>query len=140
VHANAPMTPTGRRLVCERIEAGRPTAHVADEMGISRQTVSKWWNRYLAEGEVGLVDRRSTPRSCPGRLPQRTYNPGGPGPTPFPNWFPSWLFVVASTMLGKPGKPILDALLTRRYKRDHAPPPGSLQRYGDTVRLLASER
>lgn len=72
MHANAPLTPTGRRLVCERIEEGRPIAHVASEMGISRQTVSKWWNRYLAEGEAGLVDRRSTPRSCPGRLPQRT--------------------------------------------------------------------
>lgn len=72
MHANAPLTPTGRRLVCERIERGRPIAHVAAEMGISRQTVSKWWNRYLAEGEAGLVDRRSTPRTCPGRLPQRT--------------------------------------------------------------------
>ncbi len=72
MHANAPLTPTGRRLVCERIETGRPIAHVAAEMGISRQTVSKWWNRYLVEGEAGLVDRRSTPRTCPGRLPQRT--------------------------------------------------------------------
>lgn len=72
MHANAPLTPTGRRLVCERIERGRPIAHVAAEMGISRQTVSKWWNRYLVEGEAGLVDRRSTPRTCPGRLPQRT--------------------------------------------------------------------
>ena len=72
MHANAPLTPTGRRIVCERIETGRPIAHVASEMGISRQTVSKWWRRYLADGEAGLVDRRSVPLLCPGRLPQRT--------------------------------------------------------------------
>lgn len=72
MHANAPLTPTGRRILCERISAGRPIGHVAQEMGISRQTASKWWNRYLTEGETGLIDRRSTPRSTPGRLPERT--------------------------------------------------------------------
>lgn len=72
MHANAPLTPTGRRILCERIAAGRPIAHVAAETGVSRQTASKWWNRYLVEGEAGLIDRRSTPGSTPGRLPQRT--------------------------------------------------------------------
>lgn len=72
MHANAPLTPTGRRILCERIAGGRPIAHVAVEMGVSRQTASKWWHRYQAEGEAGLCDRRSTPRSTPGRLPQRT--------------------------------------------------------------------
>lgn len=72
MHANAPLTPTGRRILCERVSGGRPIAHVAQEMGISRQTASKWWNRYLTEGESGLHDRRSTPRSIPGRLPERT--------------------------------------------------------------------
>lgn len=72
MHANAPLTPAGRRILCERIMAGRPIAHVAQEMGVSRQTASKWWNRYLVDGETGLVDRRSTPHSTPGRLSQRT--------------------------------------------------------------------
>lgn len=72
MHANAPLTPTGRRLLCERIARGRPIAHVAVEMGISRQTASKWWARYLESGEAGLVDRRSVPHSSPCRLPQRT--------------------------------------------------------------------
>lgn len=72
MHANAPFTPTGRRILCERIEKGRPIAHVATEMGISRQTASKWWNRYLEAGEAGLVDRRSVLHRSPGRLPQRT--------------------------------------------------------------------
>ena len=72
MHANAPLTPTGRRILCERIASGRPIAHVAGEMGISRQTASKWWNRYLKAGEAGLHDRRSTPVSTPNRLPERT--------------------------------------------------------------------
>lgn len=72
MHANAPFTPTGRRILCERIEKGRPIAHVAVEMGVSRQSASKWWNRYLDEGEAGLVDRRSVPHRSPKRLSQRT--------------------------------------------------------------------
>jgi transposase InsO family protein len=48
-----------------RIEAGRPVAHVASEMGISRPTAYKWWHRWLAEGVDGLVDRSSRPHSCP---------------------------------------------------------------------------
>lgn len=72
MHANAPLTPTGRRILCERIAKGRPIAHVATEMGISRQTASKWWNRYLDGGEDALVDRRSVPHRSPNRLSQRT--------------------------------------------------------------------
>ena len=71
MHGNAPLTPTGRRILCERIATGRPIAHVAAEMGVSRQTASKWWHRYCEAGEVGLVDRRSTPGATPGRLAQR---------------------------------------------------------------------
>ena len=50
---------------------GHPIAHVAGEMGVSRQTASKWWNRYLTDGEVALIDRRSTPGSTPNRYSQR---------------------------------------------------------------------
>jgi transposase InsO family protein len=48
-----------------RIEAGRPVAHVAAEMGISRPTAYKWWRRWQADGVDGLVDRSSRPWSCP---------------------------------------------------------------------------
>jgi transposase len=72
VHANAPLTPTGRRIMCERIAMGRPIAHVAEAMGVSRQTASKWWNRYLVAGEAALVDRRSRPHVSPRRLDRRT--------------------------------------------------------------------
>jgi transposase InsO family protein len=36
-------------------------------MGISRQCVSKWIDRYAQEGEAGLHDRSSRPHSCPRR-------------------------------------------------------------------------
>ena len=70
-HANARFTPAGRLLMIRRIEAGMPQAHVARQMGLSRGTVAKWWNRYLAEGEAGLVDRSSRPHSSPRRTPAR---------------------------------------------------------------------
>lgn len=72
MHANAPLTPSGRRILCQRIEAGRPVAHVATEMGISRTTAYRWWNRWLADGEAGLIDRRSRPHRSPRRLAVRT--------------------------------------------------------------------
>jgi transposase-like protein len=64
-HANARLTPLGRLTLCERIAAGRPVAHVADEMGISRPTAYRWWNRFCAEGESGLLDRSSRPHRSP---------------------------------------------------------------------------
>ena len=55
-------------LVHRVLRQGRPRAHVAAEMGISRQCASRWIARYLAEGEPGLRDRSSRPH----RLPTRT--------------------------------------------------------------------
>jgi transposase InsO family protein len=71
VHANAPLTVRGRMILVERIAAGRPAAHVAAEMGVSRRTAGKWWARYLEEGEAGLEDRSSRPRRCPHQTPAR---------------------------------------------------------------------
>jgi len=65
VHGNARLTPVGRLTLVMRIESGRPVAHVAAEMGISRPTAYKWWRRWEDDGEAGLVDRSSRPRSCP---------------------------------------------------------------------------
>ncbi len=70
-HRNAPLTVTGRLLMCQRIEAGEPIAHVADAMGISRQCVSKWWHRYRQHGEDGLHDRSSRPQHSPRRVSER---------------------------------------------------------------------
>lgn len=68
LHANAKLTPRGRRLLVGRIASGRPIAHVAAEMGVARQTASRWWRRWLAEGVAGLEDRSSRPRRSPRRL------------------------------------------------------------------------
>jgi transposase len=63
-HRNAPLTLEGRRRLVERCLT-RPIAHVAAEMGISRATASKWVNRYRAFGDLGLLDRSSTPLQQP---------------------------------------------------------------------------
>lgn len=65
MHANARLTPLGRLTMVLRIESGRPIAHVAAEMGVSRPTAYTWWYRWLDEGLDGLVDRSSRPHSCP---------------------------------------------------------------------------
>jgi transposase InsO family protein len=74
-HRNAPLTPKGRLLLCRRVEAGSPIAHVAAQMSISRQCAHKWWARYQELGEAGLADRSSRPKSSPtqvgGRLEER---------------------------------------------------------------------
>ncbi len=64
-HPNAPLTPEGRRRLCERVDAGRPISHVAAEAGVSRQTLGKWHERWTVEGEQGLVDRSSRPATSP---------------------------------------------------------------------------
>jgi transposase-like protein len=71
VHGNAPMTPRGRMIMIERIAAGRPVAHVAAEMGVSRKTADKWWRRWQADGADGLDDRSSRPHRCPHQTPAR---------------------------------------------------------------------
>ncbi len=66
-HANARTTVHGRLLIVARYQAGWPKAHIAAAMGISRKCVSTWLARYAAEGEAGLVDRSSRPRTSPKR-------------------------------------------------------------------------
>ncbi|WP_106403729.1 helix-turn-helix domain-containing protein [Actinocorallia populi] len=68
-HRNARLTVHGRRLLIERVASGRPVAHVAAEMGISRQTAHKWVARWRAEGPAGLHDRPSRPHATPHRTP-----------------------------------------------------------------------
>jgi transposase InsO family protein len=67
VNAMPRLSPWSRLQLVERILAGRPAAHVADEMGVSRATAYKWLSRYRAEGVAGLFDRSSRPRVSPTR-------------------------------------------------------------------------
>ncbi|MFJ3222237.1 helix-turn-helix domain-containing protein [Streptomyces sp. NPDC086783] len=68
-HRDARLTVHGRRILVERVLSGRPVAHVAAEMGISRPTAHKWIRRWRAKGEAGLHDRSSKPRTTPHRTP-----------------------------------------------------------------------
>jgi transposase-like protein len=66
-HRNARLTVHGRRILVERVLSGRPVAHVAAEMGISRPTAHKWVRRWRTEGDAGLRDRSSRPHTTPHR-------------------------------------------------------------------------
>jgi transposase-like protein len=68
-HHNARLTPTGRRIIIERVLSGRPVAHVAKEIGISRTCAHRWLSRYRVHGWAG--DRR--PVRGPGRCRRRHY-------------------------------------------------------------------
>lgn len=67
-HANARTNLFARRLIVERVAAGWPPAHVAEQLGISRSTVYKWLRRHAEGGDAALADRSSRPI----RMPQRT--------------------------------------------------------------------
>ncbi|NBH02779.1 leucine zipper domain-containing protein, partial [Amycolatopsis sp. SID8362] len=71
-HRNARLTPHGRRLLIDRVTAGRPVAHVATELGISRATGHKWVRRYRQHGDEGLLDRSCRPHHSPRRVPDHT--------------------------------------------------------------------
>ena len=71
MHANAPLTPQGRLRLCQRIESGWSITAAAESMNVSRQCAHKWWTRYRDEGEAGLVDRSSRPKSCPHQTPPK---------------------------------------------------------------------
>ena len=67
-HANARLTFHGRCELVRRVRfQGRPVAHVAREMGVSRACAHRWVARFDAEGWDGLHDRSSRPLSCPTR-------------------------------------------------------------------------
>ena len=67
-HRNARLNVRGRCLLVERVvDLGRPVAHVAKELGVSRQCAHRWIRRYRLEGASGLHDRPSRPRRSPTR-------------------------------------------------------------------------
>ncbi len=72
-HANARLTVHGRMLVVRRVRLeGRPKAHVAKELGVSRQCVHRWVARFDAEGWDRLQERSSRPHTSPTRTsPER---------------------------------------------------------------------
>jgi transposase InsO family protein len=71
LHANAALSWTGRRRLCELVvDEGFTIAAAATAMGVSVRCARKWIGRYRAEGAVGLRDRSSAPRLVANRTPQ----------------------------------------------------------------------
>lgn len=66
-HANARTNLFARRLMVERVAAGWPAAHVAEQLGVSRATVHKWVRRHAQGGDAALEDRSSRPHRMPAR-------------------------------------------------------------------------
>jgi transposase InsO family protein len=67
-HRNARTTLHSRQTLVERIGQGLPAWQVAQDLGISRQTVQKWLARARSEGHMGLQDRSSRPVHSPHAL------------------------------------------------------------------------
>jgi transposase InsO family protein len=68
-HGNARTTVHGRKLIVTRHLAGWRQAHIAAAMGLSRKCVRTWITRFETEGDAGLSDRSSRPRTSPTRTP-----------------------------------------------------------------------
>jgi transposase InsO family protein len=65
-HPNPPLTMRGKLILSHRVVVEkRPVAHVAKELGISRQCAHRWVRRYREAGESGLRERSSRPGSMP---------------------------------------------------------------------------
>ena len=63
-HSNAPFTPEGRRrMVACVLDRCWSVAATAERFQVDAKTVRKWRDRFLAEGDAGLWDRSSRPRS-----------------------------------------------------------------------------
>lgn len=70
MHRSARLNAYGRQLIVVRHLSGMPLAHVADQLGISRQTASKWWRRFCADPDgVWWLDRSSAPHTIPHKTP-----------------------------------------------------------------------
>jgi transposase InsO family protein/transposase len=68
LHANARLSPNGRRLLIDRLEQhGWDIGQAAEAAGISVRTARKWLARWRADGELGLIDRSSAPKTVANR-------------------------------------------------------------------------
>jgi len=71
LHGNARTCPKSRKLLVERIESKSwSLAAAAEAAGVSERTAYRWLKRWREEGERGLLDRSSAPKSIPHRTPR----------------------------------------------------------------------
>ena len=69
LHANAALSLSRRRLLCQRVvDESWTVTKAAEAAEVSVRCARKWVGRYRTEGESGLLDRSSAPR----RIPHRT--------------------------------------------------------------------
>jgi transposase-like protein len=67
-HPNAPLTPEGRRRMVRCVtDRGWTVEATADRFQVDAETVRKWRDRWLADGDDGLRDRSSRPHRSPNR-------------------------------------------------------------------------
>ena len=72
LHANAPLGPKGRALMVRRVlEEGWSLTEAARAAGVSERTCRKWVVRYRLDGEAGLFDRSSEPKTIANRTEER---------------------------------------------------------------------
>src|SRR5665213_1354291 len=68
LHANAALSWSGRRLLCERVLVkGWTLTAAAEAAGVSVRCARKWVGRYRHEGQQGLLDRSSAPHRVANR-------------------------------------------------------------------------
>ena len=68
LHANAALSWSGRRWLCELVvDEGSTVKAAAAATGVSVRCARKWVGRYRLEGEAGLRDRSSAPRRVANR-------------------------------------------------------------------------
>ena len=68
LHRNAALGLKQRRRMVRRVvDEGWSLTEAAEAAEVSERTCSKWVGRYRGEGEAGLLDRCSAPRSIPHR-------------------------------------------------------------------------
>ena len=70
-HANARTNLFARRLIVERVAAGWPPAHVAEQLGVSRATVYKWLRRLCRGRRRGVGRSVSRPHPDAARTRHR---------------------------------------------------------------------
>jgi transposase len=72
LHANAALSLNQRRRLVRRVvDGGWSLAEAAKAAEVSERTARKWVRRYLGEGERGLLDRSSTPRTIANRTAEQ---------------------------------------------------------------------
>jgi len=74
-HPNAPLTPQGRRrMVACVLDQHWTIEQTAERFQVDAKTVRKWRDRYLAEGDTGLLDRSSRPHRSPNQTRPKLRN------------------------------------------------------------------